>query len=85
MRCRSYSRSRGLTMAQELSSTNWQELIGYSNSAKIFGGKTDAAEKTRIRASLLEYCKRDTLALLEIRKILLQKTFEPRDQNLTPV
>ena len=48
-------------------------------------GKTDAAEKTRIRASLLEYCKRDTLALLEIRKILLQKTFEPRDQNLTPV
>jgi len=48
-------------------------------------GKTDAAEKTRIRASLLEYCKRDTLALLEIRKILLQKTLEPRDQNLTPV
>src|SRR5438309_9028972 len=48
-------------------------------------GRTDAAEKTRIRASLLEYCKRDTLAMLEIRKILLQKTLEPRDQNLTPV
>ena len=48
-------------------------------------GKTDAAERTHIRASLLEYCKRDTLALLEIRRILLQKTLEPGDRNLTPV
>ena len=48
-------------------------------------GETDTAEKTHIRASLLEYCKRDTLALLEIRRILLQKTLEPGDRNLTPV
>jgi len=36
-------------------------------------GLIDPAEKARIRASLLAYCKRDTLALVEIRRILLQK------------
>jgi hypothetical protein len=36
-------------------------------------GKVEAPERARIRASLLEYCKRDTLALVEIRRILLEK------------
>ena len=36
-------------------------------------GDADAAEQTRIRAALLEYCRRDTLAMVEIRKALLQK------------
>ena len=36
-------------------------------------GDADAAEQARIRAALLEYCRRDTLAMVEIRKALLQK------------
>jgi uncharacterized protein DUF2779 len=39
-------------------------------------GNIDADEKTRIRTALLEYCKRDTLALLEIRRILQEKSLE---------
>jgi predicted RecB family nuclease len=33
----------------------------------------DGTERARIRASLLEYCKRDTLAMVEIRRALLRK------------
>lgn len=33
----------------------------------------DAAEKARIRTSLLKYCERDTLAMVELRKALLAK------------
>ena len=39
-------------------------------------GNIDSAEKTRIRTALLEYCKRDTLALLEIRRILQEKSLD---------
>ncbi|MFI5338574.1 MAG: DUF2779 domain-containing protein [Candidatus Methylomirabilales bacterium] len=35
---------------------------------------TDKAEKARIRTALLNYCKRDTLAMVELRKALLGKT-----------
>ncbi len=35
---------------------------------------TDQAEKARIRTSLLNYCERDTLAMVELRKALLGKT-----------
>lgn len=34
---------------------------------------TDPAEKERIRLALLAYCKRDTLAMVELRKVLLAK------------
>ena len=34
---------------------------------------TDQAEKARIKAALIEYCKRDTLAMVELRKVLLAK------------
>jgi predicted RecB family nuclease len=34
----------------------------------------DAAEKERILLALLKYCERDTLAMVELRKTLLQKT-----------
>jgi hypothetical protein len=34
---------------------------------------TDPAEKERIRQALLAYCKRDTLAMVELRKILMKK------------
>jgi hypothetical protein len=43
LRCRSYSRTEGLTFSRELSSTNWQGLIGWYNNVKILGGRTDAA------------------------------------------
>ena len=33
----------------------------------------DGAERAHIRSSLLEYCKRDTLAMVEIRRALLRK------------
>jgi uncharacterized protein DUF2779 len=36
-------------------------------------GQTDGADRARIRESLLEYCKRDTLAMVEIRRALLRK------------
>jgi hypothetical protein len=42
LHCRSYSRSHGFTLPQELSSTNWQGL-GWFHNIKILGGKTDAA------------------------------------------
>jgi hypothetical protein len=48
-------------------------------------GKTDADEKARIREALLDYCKRDTLAMVEIRRILRQKTIEVSDTKLTVV
>jgi Domain of unknown function(DUF2779) len=34
---------------------------------------TDATERARIRTALLEYCERDTLAMVELRKALLVK------------
>jgi hypothetical protein len=34
----------------------------------------DLAEKARIRAALLAYCERDTLAMVALRKALLAKT-----------
>ena len=43
LRCRSYSRTEGVTFSKELSSTNWQGLVGWYNSVKIYGGRTDAA------------------------------------------
>lgn len=41
---------------------------------RMLFGDLGAEEKTRLRASLLDYCKRDTLAMVEIRKVLRQKT-----------
>lgn len=38
---------------------------------------TGGSEKARIRAALLEYCKRDTLAMVELRKVLLAKAGSP--------
>ena len=35
--------------------------------------ETDWVEQARIREALLAYCKRDTLALLEMRRVLLEK------------
>ncbi|MBI4401784.1 MAG: DUF2779 domain-containing protein, partial [Nitrospirae bacterium] len=35
--------------------------------------ETDLVEKARIREALLEYCARDTLAMLEIRRTLMEK------------
>ena len=37
------SRTEGVTFSKELSSTNWQGLVGWYNSVKIYGGRTDAA------------------------------------------
>jgi predicted RecB family nuclease len=34
---------------------------------------TDQAEKERIRQALLKYCERDTLAMVELRRVLLAK------------
>jgi predicted RecB family nuclease len=34
---------------------------------------TDPSEKERIRTALLKYCERDTLAMVELRRVLLQK------------
>lgn len=31
---------------------------------------TDDAERARIRTALLNYCERDTLAMVELRKVL---------------
>ena len=36
-------------------------------------GDADPAEKSRLRAALLKYCERDTLAMVEVRKALLAK------------
>jgi hypothetical protein len=36
-------------------------------------GDVDSAEKARIRAALLAYCERDTLAMVELRKALRAK------------
>jgi hypothetical protein len=41
--CHTYTRTEGLTFSRELSSTNWQGLIGWYNTVKITGGRTDAA------------------------------------------
>jgi predicted RecB family nuclease len=38
---------------------------------------TDPAEKERIRQSLLKYCERDTLAMVELRRVLLNKAPTP--------
>ena len=35
---------------------------------------TDPAEKERIRQALLKYCERDTLAMVELRRVLLAKS-----------
>jgi hypothetical protein len=37
-------------------------------------GPIDSAEKARLCRALLTYCKRDTLGMVEIRRVLLQKT-----------
>ena len=59
--------------------------LGYSDLAIQEGGvaaqqyyrmvfeEMDWVEKTRIREALLKYCARDTLAMLELRKVLLTK------------
>jgi hypothetical protein len=36
--------------------------------------EVDSAEKVRIRTALLEYCARDTLAMVVLRRALLAKT-----------
>ncbi len=41
---------------------------------RMMFGDVDEEEGARLRAALLEYCKRDTLAMVEIRKALSQKT-----------
>ena len=43
--------------------------------ARMIAAETTPREKTRICAALLDYCKRDTLGMLEIRRALLGKTF----------
>ncbi len=40
---------------------------------KMIFESTDLAEKERICQALLKYCERDTLAMVELRKVLLQK------------
>ena len=40
---------------------------------KMIFESTDLAEKERIHQALLKYCERDTLAMVELRKVLLQK------------
>jgi hypothetical protein len=40
-------------------------------------GVGDAGEKARIRTALLEYCERDTLAMVELRKALRLKEKAP--------
>jgi hypothetical protein len=36
-------------------------------------GDADAAEQARIRTALLAYCARDTLAMVEVRRVLRSK------------
>jgi hypothetical protein len=36
-------------------------------------GDGDAAEKARLRTALLNYCERDTLAMVEVRRALMAK------------
>jgi hypothetical protein len=38
--------------------------------ARMVFGDADLSEKARIKAALLNYCARDTLAMLEVRKAL---------------
>jgi hypothetical protein len=45
-------------------------------------GEVEAGEKASIRNSLLEYCKRDTLALVEVRRILHGKALAMEDGSL---
>jgi len=40
---------------------------------RMLFGDLDTEEKAGLRAALLDYCKRDTLAMVEIRKVLRQK------------
>jgi hypothetical protein len=48
-------------------------LASLQYSRMVFAA-VDAGERAHIRASLLEYCKRDTMAMVEIRRVLLRKT-----------
>jgi hypothetical protein len=41
--------------------------------ARMVFGNLDLGEQTRIRAALLSYCARDTLAMVEVRKALRAK------------
>jgi hypothetical protein len=36
-------------------------------------GDADPAERSRLRAALLKYCERDTLAMVELRRALRAK------------
>ncbi|MDA1304958.1 MAG: DUF2779 domain-containing protein [Nitrospirae bacterium] len=46
----------------------------------IFGG-LDVEERTRLKADLLAYCKRDTLALLELRRVLWERRIKKNDKS----
>jgi hypothetical protein len=46
--------------------------------ARMAFGDADAAEQARIRTALLAYCKRDTLAMVEVRRALRVKTEKKR-------
>jgi len=41
---------------------------------RIIFGDGDATEKARLRTALLAYCERDTLAMVELRRVLWEKT-----------
>jgi hypothetical protein len=41
--------------------------------ARMVFGDLDLAERARIRTALLNYCERDTLAMVEVRKALRAK------------
>jgi hypothetical protein len=37
--------------------------------------ETDLMEKARLKEALMRYCERDTLAMLELRRVLSEKVF----------
>jgi hypothetical protein len=41
--------------------------------ARMAFGDADLSEKARIKAALLKYCERDTLAMVELRRTLRTK------------
>ncbi len=43
--------------------------------------ETDWVEQVRIREALLKYCERDTLAMVELRRVLLEKTLSVPDRT----
>jgi hypothetical protein len=61
MHCRTYSRSKNFTLPQELSSTDWQGLVGWYRNITIYGGKTDAANPSHFTIDVSTDGQRRTL------------------------